>query len=88
MFKKMKYFLSLFICFLLVSACSESEPPLATSVDPVIEEIREIRRRISKSCGHDPRRLVERYRRQQGDYADRLWPGRKFSQPAPDESET
>ncbi len=29
--------------------------------DPVIEEIREIRHRISERFGHDPVRLVEHY---------------------------
>jgi len=46
--------------------------------DPVIEEIRGIRRQISEECGHDPRRLADRYRKKQADYADRLWRGRKF----------
>lgn len=30
--------------------------------DPLIDEIREIRHRISEECGHDPRRLVEHYK--------------------------
>jgi hypothetical protein len=30
--------------------------------DPLIEEIREVRRKISAEFGHDPRRLVEHYR--------------------------
>jgi len=29
--------------------------------DPLIDEIREIRRKISAEFGHDPRRLVEHY---------------------------
>ncbi|MBU6402958.1 MAG: hypothetical protein KGS61_21770 [Verrucomicrobia bacterium] len=31
--------------------------------DPEIEEIRAVRHRISAECGHDPKRLVERYRK-------------------------
>jgi len=29
--------------------------------DPIIAEIRRVRHRISKECGHDPYKLVERY---------------------------
>lgn len=29
--------------------------------DPLIDEIREVRRKISAEFGHDPRRLVEHY---------------------------
>jgi hypothetical protein len=29
--------------------------------DPAIDEIREIRRKISAECGHDPRRLMAHY---------------------------
>ena len=33
--------------------------------DPVIEAVREVRRRISESVGHDPDRLVAYYRQRQ-----------------------
>jgi len=29
--------------------------------DPIIAEIRKVRHRISKECGHDPYKIVERY---------------------------
>jgi hypothetical protein len=40
--------------------------------DPVIDEIREIRHRISEQCGHDPRRLLDYYLAVQERYRDRL----------------
>jgi hypothetical protein len=41
--------------------------------DPTIDRIREARRQISEQCGHDPRKLVEYYRRlEQETYAHRL----------------
>jgi hypothetical protein len=40
--------------------------------DPVIDEIREIRHRISERCGHDPARLVAYYMELQKQYRDRL----------------
>ena len=40
--------------------------------DPVIAEIRKARWMISEECGHDPRRLVERYIRLQEAHKDRL----------------
>jgi hypothetical protein len=40
--------------------------------DPVIDEIREVRHRISEQCGHDPRRLVDYYIALQEQYRDRL----------------
>ena len=40
--------------------------------DPVIDEIREVRRRISEQCGHDPERLVAYYMELQQQFADRL----------------
>ena len=42
------------------------------SPDPVIDEIREIRRQISSKCGHDPVQLAEYYQEIQKQYADRL----------------
>ena len=40
--------------------------------DPVIDEIREVRRRVSASCGHDPAQLVAYYVEKQKQYQDRL----------------
>lgn len=40
--------------------------------DPVVEEIREIRRRISERFGHDPERLVAYYIKIQEQHRDRL----------------
>ncbi len=40
--------------------------------DPVIDEIREVRRRISARCGHDPARLVAYYIELQQRHRDRL----------------
>jgi len=40
--------------------------------DPVIDEIREVRHRISERFGHDPQRLVAYYMEMQEQYRDRL----------------
>jgi len=40
--------------------------------DPLIDEIRDVRRRISQRFDHDPRKLVEHYRQMQEQYQDRL----------------
>ena len=40
--------------------------------DPVIDEIREVRHRISARFGHDPAQLVNFYLRMQKQYQDRL----------------
>lgn len=40
--------------------------------DPVIDEIREIRHRISARFDHDPQRLLEHYMQLQEEYRDRL----------------
>ena len=40
--------------------------------DPMIDEIRAIRRKISAEHGHDPKRLVEHYMEFQQQFADRL----------------
>ena len=40
--------------------------------DPVIEEIREVRHRISARFGHDPERLFEHYMQVQKEYQERL----------------
>jgi hypothetical protein len=42
------------------------------SNDPLIDEVREVRLRISQEFGNDPRRLVEHYMELQKKYADRL----------------
>jgi hypothetical protein len=49
----------------------ESRPPHEES-DPVIDEIREIRHRISAHFDHDPARLVAHYMELQKQYEDRL----------------
>lgn len=40
--------------------------------DPVIDEIREVRRRISARLDHDPARLVAYYKELQQQHRDRL----------------
>lgn len=40
--------------------------------DPVIDEIREVRHRISARVGHDPARLVAYYIEMQKQYQERL----------------
>jgi len=40
--------------------------------DPVIDEIREVRHRISARFGHNPERLFEHYMQVQKEYRDRL----------------
>jgi hypothetical protein len=44
--------------------------PIAS--DPVIDEIREVRHRISADCGHDPAKLVEHLMQYQQQFRDRL----------------
>lgn len=44
--------------------------------DPLIDEVREVRRRISERFGNDPRRLVEHYIELQKKYEGRLIPPR------------
>jgi hypothetical protein len=46
--------------------------PLAN--DPVIDEIRDVRHRISERFEHDPQRLVAHYLQYQKQYRDRLLP--------------
>lgn len=41
--------------------------------DPVIDEIREIRHRISARFDHDPKKLVEHYAELDQNYKDRLY---------------
>ena len=53
--------------------------------DPVIDEVREIRRRISARFGHDPARLVAYYMELQERHRDRLIDRPKAHQPG-DES--
>jgi hypothetical protein len=43
-----------------------------SKADPVIDEVREVRHRISERFGHDPERLVAYYMEQQEKYRDRL----------------
>ena len=40
--------------------------------DPTIESICEVRRQISASVGHDPRKLVEHYQQLQDRHRDRI----------------
>ena len=40
--------------------------------DPAIEEIREVRHRISARFGHDPKRLIAHYVEYQKQFQDRL----------------
>jgi hypothetical protein len=41
--------------------------------NPIVDEIREVRHRISEEFGHDPKKLVEYYMKlQEEKYADRL----------------
>ena len=49
--------------------------------DPVIEEIRAVRRRISAQFDHDPDKLVAHYMELQKQYADRLIGSPKESAP-------
>ena len=50
--------------------------------DPVIDEIREVRHRISARCGHDPSSLVAYYMKLQEQYRDRLMVSPKAQEPA------
>ena len=46
--------------------------------DPVIDEVRSARRKISASYGHDVRKMIADHMAQQQRYADRLvMPGRR-----------
>jgi hypothetical protein len=40
--------------------------------DPIIQEIRDVRRRIQEQCGNDIRRMTLFYMEEQKKYADRL----------------
>ena len=40
--------------------------------DPTIDEIRRVRHEISREVDHDPKRLVEYYRRLEKQHRDRL----------------
>ncbi|HEX8359110.1 MAG TPA: hypothetical protein VF613_03265 [Longimicrobium sp.] len=42
--------------------------------DPLVDEVREVRREISARFGHDPERLVEHYMKLQEAYRGRLLP--------------
>ena len=52
-----------------------------TMPDPVIDEIREIRHRISAMCDHDPAKLVAYFQKIQEQYADRLITSPRFQPP-------
>ena len=49
--------------------------------DPVIDEIREIRHRISAMCDHDPAKLVAYFQKIQEQYTDRLITSPRFAPP-------
>ena len=42
------------------------------NADPVIDEVRSVRRKISASYGHDVRKMIADHMKQQQRYADRL----------------
>jgi len=46
--------------------------PTNKLIDPVIDEIRAVRSRISAQCGHDPEKLVRYYMELQRRHANRL----------------
>ena len=50
--------------------------------DPVIDEVREVRHRISERCGHNPERLVAYYLELQQQFRDRLISNERSSKPA------
>jgi hypothetical protein len=45
---------------------------METNLDPVIDEVRQVRHAISERVGHDPARLVEYYMKLQEQYKERL----------------
>ena len=49
--------------------------------DPVIDEIREIRHRISAMCDHDPAKLVAYFQQIQEQYSARLITSPRFAPP-------
>lgn len=49
--------------------------------DRVIDEIREIRHRISALCDHDPAKLVAYFQKTQDQYRDRLITSPRFASP-------
>jgi hypothetical protein len=52
-----------------------------TISDPVIDEIRAVRSRISADCDHDPEKLVRYYMELQRRHAGRMLEGGKDSPP-------
>ena len=55
-----------------------------SQADPVIDEIREVRRRISARVDHEPARLVAYYIELQKRYEDRLVAAERAADPAGD----
>ena len=55
-----------------------------SEADPVIDEIREVRHRISARVGHEPARLVAYYIELQKRYEDRLVAAERAAGPAGD----
>jgi len=50
--------------------------------DPVVEEIREVRHKISKACNHDPKKLIEYLKSEEKNYngikIDRVLPKKEI----------
>lgn len=55
--------------------------------DPVIDEVREVRHRISARCGHDPDRLVAYYLQLQQQFRERLLKPATTTDPDPSAAE-
>lgn len=56
--------------------------------DPVIDEVRTVRQRISERVGHDSERLVAYYMKLQEQYRDRLIHSATGKLPTPDAGDT
>lgn len=53
--------------------------PKPVHPDPLVDSVREARRKISESVGNDPVKLIEYYRKVQEEFRDRLIPEPKPS---------
>jgi hypothetical protein len=51
--------------------------------DPALEAVRRVRHEVSAEMGHDPKRLLEYYRRLEAEYADRLVHSTEGTSPKP-----
>jgi hypothetical protein len=54
--------------------------------DPLVDSVRDARRRISEMFDHDPRKLGEYYRKLEGRHRDRFAKSRSTEPEKPDES--